>query len=210
MKKYLFSVILLISLVFTTSKAEYIAVKRPEIKNLPRGYAPVFFSFFETHFENVVRFPSDRKISYIIQPTITWVATSYNICLNIYKGAKLIDVFCTVSFSGEELHDDLERLSLKTGILKRKDDKKTEYFYIKLIGRGEIRSDKIKIVSSKGDVLVNYKEIINNTTVSNIITIPHTLINLDTAYIQNFEASKLLEHLLNNKKIKGILIIKTY
>ncbi len=206
MKKFF---ILLLLLSTTCVNAELVAVKRPEVKNLPRSYSPVIFSFFEEHFKNVVKYPTDENYAYLIQPTISWIATAYNLCLNIYKNGKLVDIHCTVSFSGENLHDDLEKLSQSTGILQKKDDKKPKYIYLKIIGRGKLAGDSLKVVSSKGDILINYKKIVKKAD-KNFITVSNAVINMDTAFIQSFEAAKLLDYLLNNHRIKGILIIKTY
>ncbi|ACO04819.1 MAG TPA: hypothetical protein DEP48_08730 [Persephonella sp.] len=206
MKKFF---ILILLLAVTGANAETVAIKRPEVKNLPRGYSPVIFSFFEEHFKNVVKYPTEKDYTYLIQPVVSWIATSYNVCLNVYKKGKLVDIHCSVSFSAEDLHDDLEKLSISTGILEKKKDQKTKYIYIKLIGKGNLKGDRLKIVSSKGDILVDYKNLIEKAD-GDFITVSNAVINIDTAYIQSFEAAKLLEYLLNNYKVKGILIIKIY
>ncbi|WP_457621777.1 hypothetical protein [Persephonella sp.] len=206
MKKFF---IIFFLFIFFNVNAETVAVKRPVVKNLPRNYAPILFSFFKEHFKNVVKYPTEKDYTYLIQPVISWIATSYNVCLNVYKKGKLVDIHCSVSFSAEELHDDLERLSLSTGILKRKKDQEPRQIYIKLIGKGNLQGKKLKIVSSKGDILLNYKKT-GDKFDGDFITISNAIINIDTAYIQSFEAAKLLEYLLNNYKVKGILIIKIY
>ncbi|WP_457640618.1 hypothetical protein [Persephonella sp.] len=210
MKKFVAALFFLLTF-FSFSYSQVIVVKKPVLKNLPRGYGLALLSFLEKHFENIKKYPTKESYQYLIQPIFSWVATSYNICFDIYRNDKLISIYCSTSFSGEELHDDIERVLRSIQIFKRKSEPELKEVYIKLIAKGNLKSDKLKIVSPKGDVLVDYKKArIFKEQKGEFITIGNAIINIDTAYIQNFEATKLLEHLLNNYRIKGILIIKTY
>jgi len=195
-------------LFFSVSYSGEIGIYKPELKNLPKEYSPVFLSFLLNSFYNVESFKEENRYQYTIKPTFSSIGGSYNVCFDVYKNSKIIKVVCSSAENGEHLLEKLLYLAHKTDILKSKVQFEKKESYLKVLTFSKRFENQMKVVSHNGDKLIDY------TTAKKFkgqqvphITVGNAIINIDTVILNGAESSKILEYLLSGYKFKGILII---
>ena len=193
MKKFIFSFLFLFSLSF----AKEIYIEKLEIKNLPDNYLEIFKNFFN---ENV----KPKKENLSLEIKINWLSYSYNICIFIKENKTLREAVCTTSNNAEEIRDNLKDLL---------DDNK--YIYLNnipvkkvnltVLSKGKTTEKKVKLISSKGDYLTDYKEKINLPKEPSIM-IGGATASVDLIILNELSSTFILKKLLNNYKIDKIYI----
>jgi hypothetical protein len=114
---------------------------------------------------------------------------------------------CFSPISGENFIPDIYMLEKNLTIFKFKKTRKKE-IALKFKINSKPIVNRLKIISPKGDILVSYVPVVYKSSYKNIIDLGAGNLNLDTLILNYPQAKKLFEMLLNNYKIKEILIIK--
>ncbi|NPA58514.1 MAG: hypothetical protein GXN94_04375 [Aquificae bacterium] len=192
------------------AKGYQIGIKEPQLVNLPEGYRQVIFNFFTGYYKNTVPYREGLSYDYTVQPFLSSIAGSYNLCLDVYEKNSLKEIICFSAPDGEKLADRLYRLPEKTELFKLKRQINTKPAYLKVYAPVKNFEKKLKVISRNGDLLVDYKKALNfNGQKGEGIVIKNGIINIDTVILKSPDASHLFEKLLDGYRIKGILIIKT-
>lgn len=204
-------VIITFFILFYFSLAADIGIKNPTLKNLPAKYKPVFLNFFLDSFYNTEKYSKKKSYKYTIKPIISSVAGTYNFCLDIYEQERLKRVYCFSATDGEDLSDRLLEIHKKIDFLEPKKEIRKKYLYLKILAVSKRFESLLKVVSHNGDLLVSYKRAQPfSEKYPEHLTVANAVINIDTVILNDTEATKLLDYLLDGYRFKGILIIKTY
>jgi len=194
-------------LFFSLSYASSIAVKDTEISNVLKEYGKTFTDFLVKNIEGADYYIETKKYSIIIKPYISWIGSDYNVCFELYSGTNyLIKIECSTVKNGEEIYRAIKTLLLRLGKfkLKKKDEKQ---IYLFAISRTEPKFSEYKVESQKGDVLLSYKKIKKvNKDIDNAVKLGKVIVVLDSIYLNREQAKNLFKFLLENYKIKQILI----
>ncbi len=207
MKKFL----LLLLLSFSFSFGENIGIKEAVVRNLPEEYKRVFTQFLTKNIQNSEYFDSKKEYSLIIQPFLSWIGISYTICFDIYEGKRIAYMGCVTANSGEELYESIKSFENNYSFLKIKNLPERQ-FKINLLTKHNIKNiKKVKITSQKGDNLVDYKKvIISKELIEKGEIFKNVIVHLNTVVLSNKQAGMLFQKLLNNFKVKDILLIERY
>ncbi|WP_029520560.1 hypothetical protein [Persephonella sp. IF05-L8] len=191
------------------SYGQDIGIKTPVIRNLPENYKKIFLNFFINNFKNIQPYNPENKFDYIIKPYISSIAGSYNLCIDVFKAQKPIHIICISAESGEQLADKIiNEIPKEIEILHLQKEIPIKRVNLQLESISPIHQKNIKITSHNGDTLIEYKEILSPPAKA-VISFNKVIINIDTALLNNKQAAKLMEYLLNGYRIQGILIKKS-
>lgn len=196
MRKVLFLLFFIFSL--SIAKEVYkVNIESINIKNLPDSYLEIFKDFFKQNL-------NAKKKNTSITININWISYSYNICIFVKSNKVLKEALCTTCNFVEEIRENITNLLKDSDyLLFRYLDKKI--VNLRIILKGKTTEKKIKLISSKGDYLTNYKENINIPK-EPIITIGGGNVSVDLIVLNEVSASYILNKLLNNYKIDKIYI----
>ncbi len=204
---WVFKLILIPFLIFHVSFAENLYIKDTKVKNLPKEYIEVFSEFLLKTLENAYPYDYYNSTGYILVPYLSWIGISYNTCFDVYQKDYLVSMGCFSSISGQDIIQDISILEKKFTFLKfKKKEKKEIALKFKITTKPIV--ERLKIISPKGDILVSYVPIVYKSSNDNIIDLGTGNLNLDTLILNYSQSKKLFEMLLNNYKVKEILIIK--
>ncbi len=192
---------------FNISSAEKLFLKNTNVKNLPKEYIEVFDNFLLKNLENSYPFDNSQKDGYIVVPYLSWIGISYNVCFDIYQEEYLIQMECFSPISGENIISDIYNLQKNITFFKFKKIKQKEVILRFRVSAKPI-VERLKIISPKGDILVSYVPITFKSSAENIVDFGAGNLNLDTLILNYSQSKKLFKLLLDNYKIKEILIIK--
>ncbi len=207
MKNFLKLFILVLS-IFNFSFAENFFVKSTEVKNLPKQYGEVFNDFLLENLENSFPYKDSNKKGLVLVPYISWIGISYNICFDIYNNNYIVNMECFSSMSGEEIVSDIYELEKDIPSFKLKKLQKKEISLKFKVGTKPIVK-RLKIISPKGDILVNHVPVFYKTDVKGkVYDLGAGNLNLDTLILNYQQSKKLFELLLKNYHVEEILIIK--
>ena len=199
--------IFLILIIFDIATAKKLFIKNTQVKNLPKEYIDVFDKFLLENLENAYLYESLQNDGYIVVPYLSWIGISYNVCFDVYHKNYLVQMECFSPISGEDIVQDLYHLEKNITLFKFKKIKKKEAVLKFRVGTKPI-VERLKIISPKGDILVSYVPIVFKSSDENTVDFGAGNLNLDTLILNYQQSKKLFELLLNNYKIKEILIIK--
>ncbi len=192
---------------FNVSFSENLYIKNTVVKNLPDQYGQIFSDFLLKNLENSYPYAYYNSTGFVVVPYISWIGISYNVCFDIYKDDYLVQMECFSPMSGEDIISDIYSLEKDLINFKFKKEKEKEIVLSFKIGAKPIVK-RLKIISPKGDILVSYVPIIYDTSEENILDLGVGNLNLDTLILDYKQAEKVLKILLENFKVKEILIIK--
>ncbi|WP_457626856.1 hypothetical protein [Persephonella sp.] len=203
--------IFFVVLLFLPVKGAEIGIKNPSLRNLPSQYRIVILNFFLGNYKNTEKYSRKKEYLYTVKPFLSSIAGSYNMCLDIFHKNSLKEVICFSAEDGEGLSERLFNLPEKTDIFSLSKKPHRKEVYLKVLTVSKKFDRKLKVTSRNGDILVGYTdaEEFKGQEVEHI-TVGNGIINIDTVILDNREASRLFEYILNGYRIKGILIIKTY
>jgi len=203
---------LLLSLIFFSwSYANTIGIKTPTLRNLPYEYKNSLINFFITAFSDIEKYNPEKKYSYVIKPFFSSIAGSYNLCLDIYSGNNIIQVMCISASDCQALADKFYLIPKKINFLKFKSKPIIKNSILKILTSSKKFEEKLKVVSRNGDTLINYIEIkkpeING---KNQLTVGKSIINIDTVILNNLDANRLFEKILQGYRFREIIILNIY
>ncbi len=166
------------------------------LENVPSTYKEVFRDFLIKNFHIKEESQSQDKL----KVNISWTGLAYTVCLNFLFLNQEEKISCFTAQSGEEFYEKFFS-SLEE---YQKNKPKIEKIDLPVSFQGILKGNKIRISSEDRDILVSYKPV--KKAEGNVLFKGN--LNVDTLYIDNEEAQKLLKLLLTGKKIRQILIIK--
>ncbi len=188
------------------SYASIIGIKDTKTSNVLRDYGKILTEFIVKNMEEADFYIETKSYSMVIQPSISWIGTEYSICLKLYSGTNYpIKIECATAKDGEELYNTLKVLLLRLGNFKLKDipPKVSELLFFT---RVNLKFKEYKVESQKGDVILPYKKVSRSGKTKNILNFGKVLVVLDSIYLNREQAKTLFKFLLENYKIKQILI----
>ncbi|NPA54688.1 MAG: hypothetical protein GXO21_08505 [Aquificae bacterium] len=190
--------IIFLTLAFISYGKE-IKLKSIHIENLPDTYKEVFREFFFKNFHIKEETSSKNKL----KVNISWTGLSYTVCFHFLFFDKKERISCFTAQTGEEFYEKFFDILEEY----KKTEPKTKTVDLTIKSENNPEKNKIKISSEKRDVLVGYKSTkhLKNSKKKPLV---EGVINIDTLYLKDKEAAKLLKFLLKGNKIRQILIIK--
>ncbi len=189
---------------FYISFAEELNLKSLKVKNLPSSYEDIFKEFFKS----IIK--TNEKSPYNLDIEIKWIMFSYNICFFVSKNSNSIESICFTSKNAENILEDIEEGLSSSKFIKLKKNIKRKKINLKIFLKENLKENRCKIISSKGDQLTDYKYTFfyKNENINNSITLSGASITGDIIVLQENSSAFLLKKFLNGYKIDKIYIIK--
>jgi len=207
--KIWFSIFLFFLFIYK-SYSSSIGIQDTQTSNVLPEYGKVLTDFIVQNLDNADYYISTKEYSLIIKPFISWIGTDYNLCLELLSSTKYtLKITCMLAENGEYLYPTLLKLFEKLGNFTLK-EKKEKYINLLIKTKTTPKYNQYKVESQKGDILVYYKDVvlINSTQKNNTKDIGKVIIGLNSIYLNKEQAKILFKFLLENYKIKQILIKK--
>ncbi len=202
--------IFLFFLFISKSYSSSIGIQDTQTSNVLPEYGKVLTDFIVQNLDNADYYISTKEYSLIIKPFISWIGTDYNLCLELLSSTKYtLKITCMLAENGEYLYPTLLKLFEKLGNFTLK-EKKEKYINLLIKTKTTPKYNQYKVESQKGDILVYYKDVVlvNSTQKNNTKDIGKVIIGLNSIYLNKEQAKILFKFLLENYKIKQILIKK--
>ncbi len=193
---------------FFKSYCGEIGIQDTQTANVLPEYGKVLTDFIVNNLENADYFLPSREYSIIVKPFISWIGTDYNLCLELLSSTQYtLKIVCNLSQTGENLYLVLKSLFEKLGDFTLKEKVEKE-IYLTVRTKTRPKYPQYKIESQKGDILVYYKDTSQEYKKSpkNNLDLGKVIIGLNSIYLNKEQAVTLFKFLLENYKIKQILI----
>jgi hypothetical protein len=191
-KKSLLTFLILV----TVSTGKELKLANIQTENVPDTYKEVLRDFLEKNFYIKEEAQGKDKVKL----EISWTGLSYTVCLNFLYINKEEKISCFTAQTGEDLYEKFFQILEEY----KKHEPAVKNINLPVKTNTSFNRKKLRISSEKRDILVGYKPVFKTEGKALL----EGSINIDTLYLNDEEAGKLLKLLLSGKRIKQILIIK--